>query len=347
VPETMTRRCGSSDFTLSELGVGGWSFGGGEYWGEQEQADIDAVTKKALEQGVYYFDTAEAYDNGKSEEALGKALKTLPEDLRAKAVIGTKVLPNHCAPKVLREHLEKSLKRLQLESVDLYMVHWPIPAPTEEGEDVPNVTSAFKTLVELQKEGLIKHIGVSNFGVKQLTEALQTGATIVVNQLPYGLFLRTIEIEVLPLCKEHGIGVIGYSPLLQGILTGKYNSIDEIPDYRLRTRHFAGTRPRSRHGGPGCEEALWASLEKIKEIAKREGVTPATLALSWCLKNPLITCIIPGSRNLEQLETNIQATNYVMSDELWQELNDVTEEVKKHLGTALDIYESAENGRSF
>jgi len=342
-----TRKCGDSSLELSAIGIGGWSFGGGEYWGAQESSDISDVIVKALEFGCTYFDTAEAYDEGKSELALGQALQAHPSPL---ALVGTKILPGNCAPKVMREHLQKSLERLQLPFVHLYMVHWPLDTnPVPEGtplDEVPDVKSAFATLAELQKEGLIKHIGISNFGVKQMTEALATGVKIAVNQLPYGLFCRTIELEIIPFCQEHGIGVIGYSPLLQGLLTGKYKTIDEVPDYRTRTRHFAGTRNRSRHGGPGCEKELIEALEQIRAVSDREGVSMTVLALSWCLKNPAIACIIPGTRNLSQLETNVQAAKYAMTDEVYKELCTITEPVKKALGNFVDIYQSDENQRT-
>eukprot|EP01127_Copromyxa_protea_P014430 TRINITY_DN4014_c0_g1_i3.p1 TRINITY_DN4014_c0_g1~~TRINITY_DN4014_c0_g1_i3.p1 ORF type:complete len:242 (-),score=30.67 TRINITY_DN4014_c0_g1_i3:70-795(-) len=229
------RRCGNSELELSVIGIGGWSFGGGEYWGEQDQKDNLEVISKALSYGCTYFDTAEAYDNGASEKALGDVLKKCENG--DQAVIGTKILPGNCAPKVIREHLKKSLERLQVPSIDLYMVHWPIdtnpsPPPGTPEDEIPDTKAAFETLAALQKEGLIKHIGISNFGVEQMKSALATGAKIVVNQLPYGLFLRSIETEILPFCVSHGIGVIGYSPLLQGLLTGKYSSLDELPDFR-------------------------------------------------------------------------------------------------------------------
>jgi len=343
-----TRKCGDSSLELSVIGIGGWSFGGGDYWGPQQQADINAVIGKALEYGCTYIDTAEAYDDGKSEEAIGIALKQ--DKNSSKAILGTKVLPGNCAPKVLREHLQQSLTRLQVPSIDLYMVHWPLDtnpvAPGTPEDQIPNVTTTFETLIQFQNEGLIKHIGISNFGVQQMTEVLATGAKIAVNQLPYGLFLRSIEHEIIPLCQSKGIGIIGYSPLLQGLLTGKYTSLDDLPSYRTRTRHFAGTRERSRHGGPGCESEMVASLAKIKEISEREGVEMTVLALAWCLKNPAIACIIPGTRNLEQLETNVKAAKFEMSDALYKELCDATEDVKKALGKCVDIYQSDADQRT-
>jgi aryl-alcohol dehydrogenase-like predicted oxidoreductase len=330
------------------IGIGGWQFGGGDYWGGQDQKDINDVVAKALESGCTYFDTAQAYDDGKSEIALGNALKQVPDS--SKAIIGTKIMPGNAAPKLLRKAVQVSLERLQIPCIHLLMLHWPtdtnpMPAGTP-ADEIPDVKSTFQTLIELQNEGLIKHIGLSNFGVQQMKEVLATGVKIVINQLPYGLFLRMIELEIIPFCQEHGIGVIGYSPLLQGLLTGKYTSIDELPDYRTRTRHFAGTRNRSRHGGPGCEPELLQALADIRKVSEREGVTMTILALAWCLKNPAICCIIPGTRNLAQLEDNVKAAHYQMSDEVYKELCDATEPVKSALGHYVDIYQSNENQRT-
>jgi len=191
------RRCGKSDLELSVLGIGCWSFGGGEYWGAQEEGDVRAVVHTALDHGINYFDTAEGYNEGRSEESLGKALG----GRRHEAVIGTKVSPSNAEPAVLRAHCEDSLRRLQTDCIDLYMVHWPITRYSVE--------DAFGTLRTLQSEGKIRSIGVSNFGVQQLSEALTTGARIDVNQLCYNLLSRAIEVEILPLCRQQGIGVLG------------------------------------------------------------------------------------------------------------------------------------------
>ena len=225
--------CGGK-FTISAVGVGCWSMGSadGEYWGERKQEDTNAIVKAALTFGNVYLDTAEVYNAGRSEEALGAALKAAHPDDAARAVIGSKILPNNCHD--VRGHLEATLARLQCAKIDLYQVHWPLNEKTccvamkskfhnqdaAEG-GVPDVGKVFAELAALQAEGKIGHIGVSNFGVKQLTEALATGATIATNQLVYNLGSRMIEHEVLPLCAANGIGVIAYSPLMQGVLTDK------------------------------------------------------------------------------------------------------------------------------
>ena len=331
----MERRCcGSSDLELPVIGVGCWSFGGGEYWGPQEQSDVDAVVDKALAVGCNYFDTAEAYNDGKSETALGRALK----GRRPEAIIGTKVTPTNTEPGRLRKSCEASLRRLDTDYIDLYMVHWAIRPPLSTG-------AAFETLLELQREGKIRHIGVSNFGATQLAEALSTGAQIAVNQLAYSLLSRAIEMEIAPLCRRKGIGVLAYSPLVQGLLADKYPSIDEMPANRTRTRHFSGKRPKSRHGEAGAEAEVLRALERIRIAAERERVPMAQLALAWTFADPAVACVVAGARNPEQLESNARAGECALEEKVIAELNRATEALKEKLGANADYYEGTANSR--
>jgi aryl-alcohol dehydrogenase-like predicted oxidoreductase len=203
------RQCGKYNLRLPMLGMGCWAYGGGEYWGAQNQGDVDEVVRYAVDHGCIFFDTAEAYNKGASETSLGLALKGIPRD---RILIGTKISPSNVEPKTLVEHCDASLRRLQTDYVDLYMVHWPITAHsikhfTTEAIPTPSVPAAFDTLERLRKVGKIRYIGVSNFSVTKLSEALATGAEIVINELPYSLLTRAIELEILPFCRDHGIGV--------------------------------------------------------------------------------------------------------------------------------------------
>lgn len=344
------RRCGTTALELPVLGVGCWAFGGGDYWGAQDQQDVEAVVHLALEIGSNYFDTAEAYNNGASESSLGQVLK----GIRNRAIIGTKVSPDHTKPEVLRAHCEASLKQLQTDYIDLYMIHWPIEPCAirvlSNNETLinnpPNVGDAFATLVKLREEGKIRHIGVSNFGVRQLEEARSTGAEIVVNQLAYSLLTRAIEMEILPYCRQNQIGIIGYMPLMQGLLTGKYKSADEIPPARVRTRHFSGDRPGSRHGEPGIEKKIFQAIEEIRRIAQTQGKSMGELAIGWTIANPAITCTLAGARNLAQLEANVRAVSSRLSPDVIEQLNMVTAEVLEKLGSNPDYFENSQMSRT-
>ena len=333
------RPCGRSDLQLPVLGLGCWSFGGeeGDYWGVQDEQEVDAILTQALAHGAVYLDTAEMYNDGRSEAALGRSLK----GRRAQAIIGSKVQPAHARPDLLRQHCEASLRRLGTDDIDLYMLHWPL-----DGEPAGPV---FETLAQLQREGKIRHIGLSNFGVQQMREAVQAahcaGTTIAANQLCYNLLSRAIEFEILPECARLGIGVIGYMPLQQGLLTGKYHAADELPQMRTRTRHFSGSRPLSRHGEPGAEAEVFQAVEAIHALAEQAGIPMAQLAIYWAANQPGITCAISGVRSVAQLQDSLAAVHLTPPPGLMQRLTEITEPVKHKLGSNADYFQSGENSR--
>jgi myo-inositol catabolism protein IolS len=343
------RKCGNSALKLSALGVGCWSFGGGEYWGEQAQNDADEVVRRSFDLGITYFDTAEAYNEGRSESSLGQAIRGIPRD---KIVIGSKVSPSNTDPAVLPRHCEASLKRLGTDYIDLYMIHWPITPHsighfTDKQIPCPSVEEAFAALGKLRREGKIRYIGVSNFAAPKLNEALATGAAITVNELPYSLLARAIEYEILPLCEQLGIGVLGYMSLWQGLLTDRFANLDELPVWRRRTRHFAaGKNELSRHGEPGAEDETWQAVAEVRKIAGELGQGTAEVALKWALANPGISCVLAGARTKQQLEANAAASEGALPEDVVQRLGRVTETLKNKLGPGFDYFESTANDRT-
>ena len=343
------RNCGTSGLHLSALGVGCWSFGGGEYWGQQAQKDAEEVVGRAIDMGITYFDTAEAYNDGRSESSLGRAIRGIPRD---KIILGTKIGPSNVDPEVLPRHCEASLKRLGTDYLDLYMVHWPISPHsirhfTDKQIHRPSVEEAMQSLRKLQEEGKIRHIGVSNFAAPKLKEVLSTGAAIAVNELPYSLLARAIEYEILPLCKKLGIGVVGYMPLWQGLLTDRFANLDELPVWRRRTRHFdARKNDLARHGEPGAEEETWQVVVEVREIARELGLKTAEVALRWALANRGISCVLAGARTRQQLEANAAAAAEALPEEVVQRLGRVTEALKAKLGPGFDYFESTANDRT-
>lgn len=321
------RTCGKSGIEISTMGIGCWSYGGGDYWGPQAQSDVTAVANAALDAGINFFDTAEGYNNGRSEEALAVALK----DRRHEAVIGTKI--SRPDPATIREHCEASLQRLQTDYVDIYMIHWP--------DDEIAIEESMAELTRLQEDGLIRAIGVSNFGVEQLTAALNTGASIAVNQLCYNLLSRAIEPELLPLCREQNVGILGYMPLLQGILTGQYKSADEIPSVHSRFRHFRDDREQASHGEEGAEEEMFETLERIREIAETEQVPMARLAIAWAMARPGITCMLVGTRNINELTQNLHVIEYTPSAGVIESLDAITAPLLEKMGANPDYFTGA------
>ena len=331
-----TRTCGRSSIEVSVLGIGCWSFGGGDqdYWGRQEQDDANDVVAAALDCGINYFDTAEAYNDGRSEQALGIALK----GRRDQAVISTKVGPDSTRPDVLREHCEASLRRLNTDYVDIYYVHWPITKHS--------VQDAFDTLTALKSEGKIRCVCVSNFGVQQLTEALSTGAQIDLNQLAYSIITRAIEVELVPLCMDNRIGVVPYMTLMQGLLTGKYRTVDEIPPNRRRTRHFRGDVPPARHGEPGAEQETMHVVNTVRDIAEEIGLAMEQLSLAWAISKPGITSVLVGARDRAQVVGNAEAAGVDMPPELLKRLDDISLPLLEQLGTNCDYWQGGENSRT-
>ena len=345
------RACGTAALKLPVLGVGCFSFGGGAYWGDQSQRDVDEVIARALDLGVNFFDTAESYNSGASELALGAALK----GRRDAAIICTKIQPDHCYRADVRRHCEASLARLGTDHVDIYMIHWPLNANslkhyTEDAARLaqpPAIGEALLAMDELRREGKIRHLGISNFGVAQLAEALAVGVPLALNELPYNLLARAIERELLPACARAGLGVLGYFSLAQGLLSGKFSGFDELPPIRVRTRHFRGDRPGSRHEGPGCEGETLTALNQLRTVADRAGLPLGDLALAWAISNPAVTCTLVGARNRAQLEANVRSAQTPLSPAIRAELSRITDPVLEILGAGTDYYQSATNSRSW
>lgn len=344
------RTCKNCDLKLSVLGAGCWAFGGGEYWGDQDQNEVNDLVHASVDIGINYFDTAEAYNEGRSEISLGEAIRGIT---REKLLIGTKVSPSNCYKDNLIRHCEASLERLQTEYIDLYMVHWPVHSHSIRHfttdslviENPPETLEILDGLQILKQQGKIRNFGVSNFSINRLKD--WPVEEVAVNELPYNLLCRAIEYEVLPECAAKGIGVIGYMALLQGILADIYPSLEDIPVWQRRTRHFNSKRTKEcRHGEEGAEEETQIALNHIRRMGKETGLSMSELAIRWILKNPAITCTLVGSRNIQELNCNIKGIENPMSAEIKNELDRVTLPLMKKLGNHFDYYESAANDRT-
>jgi len=299
---------GSTGMEITRVGFGAWALGGGGFewsWGAQEDEESIAAIHHALELGVNWIDTAAQYGFGHSEEVVGRALAGLDERPYVFTKGGQPEGPggetlHDLTRDGLRRELEGSLSRLALDAVDLYQIHWPIPdEQIEEG---------WAALVELRDEGLTRHIGVSNFSVEQLRRA-QEIAPVETLQPPYSLIARDVENEILPLAEQDGIGVIVYSPMGSGLLTGKMTRerIESLPgdDWRKRSPEFRD---------PRLSEHL-ALVERLEAVGERHGVTPGAVAVAWTLRNPAVDAAIVGFRRPDQVDPIVAATNLELSDE--------------------------------
>ncbi len=322
------RQLGRTDLRVSSVSMGCWAIVGDSTWGRQDETQAVATIRAAVEAGINFFDTAEMYGNGYSEELLCKAL----EDRREETVIASKVSPAHARSwSQLEKACEASLRRLGTECIDLYYLHWPC-------RDVP-ITDLLAWFGRLQRASKIRWFGVSNFGKGDLSELLEHGRCEV-NQLPYSLLWRVIENEILPLCRTHEVGVTCYSPLAQGLLTGKFPSPDDVPEGRARTRHFSCRRPQARHGGPGCEQETFAALREVTAVAREVGVPMAELALAWLLHQPGVSSVIAGARTPEQVRQNARAMVLELSPDILARLSAATAPLKARFGNNPDMWQS-------
>jgi aryl-alcohol dehydrogenase-like predicted oxidoreductase len=304
---------GMSGLEVSPIAFGTWQLGGD--WGEfDEREAIDAI-RHAHERGVNFFDTAQAYGFGASEQLLGKALSEHLERHREELVIATKGglridaergLVRDCSPAWLRRGVEQSLRHLGVDYIDLYQVHWPDP-------DTPFAVSA-QALEELVGEGKIRHVGVSNFGVAEMAEFARTRAVETL-QPPYHLFRREIESDVLPYAREHDIGVLAYGPLAHGLLTGAMDKSTSFPqeDWRGNSELFSG-------------EAFERNLKTVAELqhlARSRGYSVGQLAIAWTLANPAVQVAIVGSRSIEHIEDSLGALEVELSAEDLKEIEEI------------------------
>jgi aryl-alcohol dehydrogenase-like predicted oxidoreductase len=331
-PKMKYDKLGNTDISVSKVALGCWGFAGGTMWGDQAESDSIATVKAALDAGINFFENAQGYGNGYSEEVLGKALK----GRRNQVIIATKISAATAANQGIEAACELSLKRLQTDYIDLLQPHWPYRhIPTEE---------TYQAFVKLREAGKIRAFGVSNYGVDDLSEILQYGE-ISSNQLPYSLLFRAIEHEVQPLCVQENVGILCYSTLLHGLLAGKFNSPGDVPDGRGRTRHFSKNRSGTRHGEDGCETEMFAAIDQIRQIAAEIGQPMALMSVAWVLQQPGVASVIAGARQPEQVREMATAVDLLLNPTVVQRLNAATEQVKQILGPNPDMWSSASRFR--
>lgn len=305
---TRTRQLGNSDMRLTAIGFGAWAIGGGGWqfgWGSQDDNEsIDAI-RRALDLGINWIDTAAVYGLGHSEEIVARALEgrtTKPFVFTKCSMVWHKkflskesTISRSLNADSLRRELEASLRRLQVETIDLYQIHWPDPEQ--------EIEQGWETLVKFQQEGKVRYIGLSNFSVAQM-ERVARIAPITSLQPPYSILNRAVEQEVLPYCERHNIGVINYSPMVSGLLTGAMTAerIAQFPadDWR---------RNNARFKEPQLSRNLQL-VELLREIGQPHGRSPGEVAIAWTLRNPAVTAAIVGGRSAKQVEGIIGAATF-------------------------------------
>lgn len=327
---------GQSGIKVSQVALGCWSFAGGNYWGEQqEQLSIDTV-HAALDCGINFMDTAEGYGDGESERVLGKALK----GRRSEAVIATKVDWTHLAPNDIITSCERSLKYLQTDYIDLYYIHWPNPAI--------ELSESLAQLQKLKESGKIRSIAVCNFGpgnLQKLEQAKNVYSSIDAHQLPYSLFWRAIESEIAPASEKLGMGIVCYSALAQGLLTGRYTSVDQVPNNMKITRYYDYRHVGAGHGEDGCEAEIFHALDELAHICSETGYTMPQLATAWVLAQPNVCSVLSGARTPEEIRENALAGEITLTADLIEKLSSLSSPIKAKLGANPDMWKNTQNSR--
>jgi aryl-alcohol dehydrogenase-like predicted oxidoreductase len=298
---------GTTGLEITRVGLGAWAIGGGGYdrgWGPQDDDQSIATIHHALELGVNWIDTAAAYGFGHSEAIVGRAIEGVGERPYVFTKCsqlegpGRRILHSLKRDSILRE-AEASLQRLGIDAIDLYQIHWPIPDQ--------NIEEGWAALADLKDQGLVRHIGVSNFDVEQLRR-IQQIAPVETLQPQYSLIERDVEREILPFAEREGIGVIGYSPMGSGVLTGAMTRarIEQMPedDWRKHDERF---------NEPKLSENL-TLVDRLTAVAGRHDTTPGAVAIAWTLRNPAVDGTIVGFRRPDQVDPLVSAANLELSD---------------------------------
>ena len=316
------RRLGKSDLEITTVGLGTWAMGGDDWafgWGPQDDDASQKSVHEAIDAGINWVDTAPVYGLGRSEQVVGEAIRDRRDELTVMTKCGrvwdeTRTIGKRLKRESVKAELEYSLSRLGIEQIDLYQIHWP--EPDEEIEE------GWSAVGELIQEGKVRYGGVSNFSLSQL-KRVHAIHPVTSLQPPYSMFRRSIESDLLPFCRENNIGVIAYSPMQAGLLTGKFTheraaALAET-DWRKRSPYF---------NEPQLSVNLQA-IDRLRPIAERNGITMAQLSLVWLLRDPVLTAAIVGARKPGQIGETLKASGVELSSADLEVIEEVLKEREK------------------
>lgn len=309
------RKLGDSDLRITPVGFGAWAIGGGDWifgWGPQDDAESIAAIRRAVDKGINWIDTAAAYGLGHSEEVVAKALQDVPQASRPYVFTKCSLvwdekgkISHSLKADSLKRELEGSLKRLKVEAIDLYQIHWPARFPP--GSAAPDLEEGWTALAEAKRTGKVRFIGVSNFDATQL-ERVSRIAPVTSLQPPYSMIRRGIEAEILPWCRSHGVGVLAYSPMLSGLLSGTMTKqrVAALPENDWRRKSDEFQEPRL--------SANLALADRLAKIGAGHGRSAGEVAIAWTLRDPAVTAAIVGARRPEQVDGWVGAAAFRLSE---------------------------------
>uniref|UniRef100_A0A0B7BDM3 NADP-dependent oxidoreductase domain-containing protein n=1 Tax=Arion vulgaris TaxID=1028688 RepID=A0A0B7BDM3_9EUPU len=325
-----------TDLKVSPFCLGTWQFNDGQQditWPSQTAEESKAIVDKCLDLGINFFDTAEGYKG--SESVLGRALLGRRQD----AIIGTKygfrvgpTTPPYSAEDI-QDAVARSLQNLQTTYIDILQIHFP--------SFIKDIPETIAELERLKAVGKIRYYGFSNFGPKNMQNFLDAGGKPVVNQIGYNLLWRSPEHAMIPYCIKHEISLLAYSPLQQGLLTGKFKKLSDVPEGRRRGKLFSkDSTPLARHGQEGAEEEVDEALKGISQICEEAGVEMSKAALSWILQQDGIDVVISGASSPEQVVENSKIVK--LNNDVVRKLSEVTGPLKNKIGTTLDQWSAVD-----
>jgi aryl-alcohol dehydrogenase-like predicted oxidoreductase len=318
-----TRQLGRSDLNLTTVGLGTWAIGGGDWdfgWGPQDDKESIAAIRRALDLGINWIDTAAIYGLGHAEEIVAKAITGRRDEVIVATKCGLRWKSGSTTPfgqldaESVREEAEASLKRLNTEVIDLYQIHWPNPDK--------DIEEAWTAIAKLLEQGKVRYAGVSNFNVTQL-KRVQALHPVTSLQPPYNMLERGVEDEVLEYCVANHIGIVVYSPMKAGLLTGKYTKerVANLPDGDWRRGSDEFKEPRL--------SVNLNLIEQLKPIAERNDISLGQLAIAWVLRRPEVTAAIVGARRPQQIEETIEAGDQMLSQQDIEQIKNLLEEHRR------------------
>jgi aryl-alcohol dehydrogenase-like predicted oxidoreductase len=318
-----TRQLGRSDLNLTTVGLGTWAIGGGDWdfgWGPQDDKESIAAIRRALDLGINWIDTAAIYGLGHAEEIVAKAITGRRDEVIVATKCGLRWRSGSTTPfgqldaESVREEAEASLKRLNTEVIDLYQIHWPNPDK--------DIEEAWTAIAKLLEQGKVRYAGVSNFNVTQL-KRVQALHPVTSLQPPYNMLERGVEDEVLEYCVANHIGIVVYSPMKAGLLTGKYTKerVANLPDGDWRRGSDEFKEPRL--------SVNLNLIEQLKPIAERNDISLGQLAIAWVLRRPEVTAAIVGARRPQQIEETIEAGDQMLSQQDIEQIKNLLEEHRR------------------
>ncbi len=315
----------------SRYSLGTWGFSGAAVWGPNEEDESISTIRLAVDLGVNLFDTAAMYGNGLAETILGKAI----QGLRDRVYVATKVRIGKLRYDEVIQECEDSLRRLGIEHIDLYQIHWPDPVvPLEE---------TLRAFDKLKADGKIGAMGVCNFGPQCVAACKGRGA--VANQLPYNLLWRQVEDVIIPDSIAAGMSIWPYCPLAQGLLTGKFHSVEDVPLNRRQTRYYSSDWKQGRHSDPGFEREIFAFLAELNALSGETGYGMAAMALAFLKTRPGVRSVLVGARNEKQLRDNLATFATVIPDDVMAKVLRLSDALKPKMGVNPDMWVSENGGR--